>query len=537
MHLIVSPKRRVIAILLVAVVVATATIGVISYGGLFSSPPSTKEGIHIGFSVAPAPLYSKSAAQVPAEVNGHATAQMQFLFAGIDLYTTPAPLAAGGNTRSNGSAPLLQLFTNSTGVAAGVIPAYVMYNARNWTSYYHSQSGTVGNTSFILQLTYSFVYNNTEDMVVPYSSTVSFDPSTINLSSVFDVTQHPDLSARPSSLVQLNPTTSSMVGTASPDRLPGCDPSHEWGTAWVQTNQSTFSDVKIPLAWGNDTYGSQEMTVSLAIGSTSNTLAYQAGNGYDMSGSTSFFIEGSPSSNSGGSIQGTCPMSLYPANSQYGSTSQSGYIWAKGNIVVTGYREKEINLCFGNWYWLNNNESIPQITGLDSTNGVIAMGAVIAGSSDNSLNVYSSPAVIQETHYWNGLVGVHSYTTSAEGSETYGAIYSDLVSTYNNLVGQINGIIGIGLALLGVVSAADAADLGAIPADILAIAGFVSAVVAQLASGMVNATASTSLFVGFYSNSAGVGGGSLTFEMYSMNTQIGFNGNQYTFPIMDALAT
>ncbi len=542
-----SPSRRLAAFVLfhrkaMAVALSLIVVGATGTVIVTESPHTSttaQRGIPVSFSVAPSVLPLSHGYQSYVTT---APSNLTLLGEEIQLWELPAPVVNQTVVARNlNVTPLIQSWANSTGNLTALLPSYYLSNVKNWTAFYRSQGETGSQTSLQLMVTYVFRYNSTLEEIFQYAHSVPYNPSSVISDSSLTISVHPNLEAVPSFLSSsADVTTQTAAGTVSPHRLPGCNPYNPYQYSWVQINQTVYNNYEIPMAWGNDSSGTSQMIVALTIGSAGASTSFNAAKGFNEAGTKSFYVANSAYSSV--DVGGTASLYLRPPS--VNKSQQSGYIWFQGTVVVTGYREKKVDTCTKQWWWLNNYMTIPGISSLDAHNGALIDGYTY--DAYNASSPYTSPQALSTLKWTQSFIHRY-YTNLSVGAEIqWASIYSSVTGNYNNIQGEINGLIGLGLSLIGLITAVAATDgwspgsgWANIPLDILAITGFVSSVVALLLCGTVSASGSSTMFSGAFQNTGNpyTSGNTMEFTDYQLNTTIGFNGNQYVFPIMDGLGT
>lgn len=440
--------------------------------------------------------------------------------------------------QENNVTPLLQFATNSTGKAVVPIPAYFTNNSRSWSDYFASQGLAGSSTSLQILITYVFTWNASFDKEIFYSNMLPYTPEPNLYNLVMNIDLAPDLSGFPSVFVKSTNISSSNLKAYS-----SLDPSNG-ETRWVQIKSTQFSNTEIPVAFGNLTGGNNALVADFSLGTASASVGFDAAEGYNISSSNSFDISTNPSYTSANDFTNR---QMYIYSPSQIKTSSSGYIYLNGTLSINRYQE-QVYQCFYSIYgeicmWVNesNYETIMAISAIDASNGIFESGVV--HDAYDPYSPYTSPQAISALKWDQALISKYKADVPSNGSVQWGSIYSSVSGNYNNIQGGINGVIGMGLAVIGVITAYEAATgwspasgWGDVALTILAVTGLVSSIVALFASGVIDVGSSTSIMTGSFGNMYQVGNNpanNMNMTIYAIDSSIGYNGNSYTFPIMD----
>ncbi len=474
----------------------------------------------------------------------------------VQLWAFDAPPLPGNSevVHLNSTQPVLQLLTNSSGVAEGYLPPSFLAIAGSWVHYFSATSQNDSETSFSIQITYQFEINSSAYRVVLYSDFIPYNPETVDASSVLNITLHPNLADRPYFIsydgtpysVSASGSMTPMISgnsSAAPSCISGgggcnCNPVYAWDV-W---NSTSYDNMNLPIQFANDTgtAGASEITMSVTIGYSSVSTSFNAGEGYHSSTTlSSNYISSNGAYTSSPGILGSTGGPVYAP--QTNKVESFAYNWINGNFAITNYREKEVYPCTGQHYWLNNYETVPYISSLTVQNGAFVMGTAYWGY--NASNPYTSPKAEAELGIDNALASSYSTTLSVSQEVQWNEIYNTVTGNYNNIQGMINGLLGLGLSYISFVVAVEAIDgwapgsgWGDIASTVLAISGLVSAALAVILNGVVSSSSTVFVFSAYFKNTGLPGnaqsGNSMSLTDYAINDAISYEGNLYTFPVL-----
>ena len=467
-------------------------------------------------------------------------------------------------TYSNVS-PMVMFWVNSSWTATLKLPVSIYLVLSEWESYF--KSNREGGTALVAQISYIANYSSTENLVYVDTEAIPYNPFTVNSTHEIALDLHPNLTRSPSFTIPADQTytpaspiyygtTETVPGTShnqvvspsvTPDGIPG---GYYW--AWYLYSTECFSNAQIPISFLNETSsGTTSNTIdSIAIGSTTYSTDFTMAKAYDYSSSESFDI-GTNAVYQSGNVAGIQSVETYHSNKNL--TLRDGVITINGNATILRYQ----------WDYFNPLRQIIQksddyntemfINSLNESGGEFHLNNYWTGFENpgkynqSSFNVLPLSKRYQESFgiYFNGTDSSALFGNSNEitaigtalqptQSLTWYTVYTSISATTHNSLGKDLNYLGIIIALVGVslaLAAVPWSDSITIPAILVSLAGFAVTVAAAFASGMLNVTANSFLYIGDIQNAGNsTSGGPIQIYNWYTPQDIYLNGVVYQFP-------
>ena len=472
--------KRTIVVIVAVIVVASLSLGIDLYER--SSPQPAKElGPGLVLSIAPVSTGLNAA---PAE----------FLYASVQIFVNPPPSVATWLHSYVNVAPLFDGTTNSTGYLVTNL-SYGFYSlADNWTSYFMHTGNLGAMTSYIAEVSYYYIENNTtmvyyQSVVVPFNPAFYVLPTGnfLNVTEIYgyhhlsNITfqDHPSLASMKGYVDTSSTQYPSIVGTNDlPLGIGGGNDSNFWSLI----KSTSFSNETIPLAWANNSIlssNNEEIDISVFLGSASQEALFHVGQISSISGSISYSVLSnssytSPENSNGTWVDGITAYNALPLNE---NSPHAVMLYVVGTITLDQFREYIYTS--GGYQPSNNYHYTTEITSLNvNGNGYYDMGhmKITSGTTWSLMEPHNLAKYLFSSSY----ITAENYTLSNGGTADWSTIEDSMTSASSNLWPEINSLFGLALSVVGVIAAADGWAPGSgwadLASDVATYAGVASSV-------------------------------------------------------------
>ncbi|MCL4332781.1 MAG: hypothetical protein M1162_04625 [Candidatus Thermoplasmatota archaeon] len=450
---------------------------------------------------------------------------------------------------------------------------------KQWRAYFGH--ATVGETSFIVIITYFYTHNSTSKIAYSVTTTAPYRPFGISLKTggLINVSDHPVLNSNfhamvpdkdlnyPSTPIYSNyselanntsiliPTKNSATGGYSPMGIGGGGDYWVWRVSYYKQ----FTHSQIPISFLNETKSglSSEVTDSITMGSTQFSTEFSMAQTTFSSSERSYSVGTSPVWISGFYVGGS-GVTTFPNN--YNKTYRDGVVTVLGNATVVQYQWTEVN----SWNQVMKKADYYKanvfISSLDEAYDQFHLNETHAGFVNLAkyTNTTFKDLPLQERYqvafgiYFNGtdssaLFGnantiSDNTTLQVNSQESWYDIYSSIRATTSNLWGEIDAYLGLAAAVIGVALVFAAIPFGAsvaAPAAMAAFLGLGTAIAGFLLSGVISVSSTTFMYSGYIQNTGNEisPGGSVVISNWYTMDNIEVNGGTYQFPSNYAIVT